>query len=67
MNEQLSFLCFDDTESVVSKIETLEKKIENIRKGLFKRYEESKKAIEFLEGELQDLMEANIKLFGTYQ
>jgi|HubBroStandDraft_4_1064222.scaffolds.fasta_scaffold01225_19 hypothetical protein len=59
--EQTNFLVdVLEEPSLEGQIADLRKKIENIRCGLFKRYEESKRAIEFLEAELEDLIKANI-------
>jgi uncharacterized protein YfkK (UPF0435 family) len=65
--EQMNFLPETNTESLDSRINHLKTKIKNIRMGLFKRYEEQKRAIEFLEGEIEGLVKENIDLFGTYQ
>ena len=63
MQEQLSFFSEESSESnqtLDDKINSLQVKIQNIRSGLFKRYEEQKRAIEFLEAEVEDLVKSSL-------
>ncbi len=53
---QLSFFEEPKRPTLEQKIDDLQTKITNIRSGLFKRYSECEKAIEFLEGEIEDLV-----------
>jgi hypothetical protein len=62
--EQLLFFNPSQREKLEDKILDLQKKISNFRSGLFKRYSEMEKAIEFLEGEVEDLVKANLEKFG---
>lgn len=67
MKEQLTFIEETDI-SLEIKILEIQKKMEkssNGIKGLFKRVEEIRQNIEFLEGELEDLVKANLEKFGT--
>lgn len=58
--EQLSFFTPTETEQIEDKVADLQKKIGNLRKGLFKRYSEMQKTVEFLEGELEDLVKSTM-------
>jgi len=64
MLNQMTFL-EEEPESLALRICTLENKLKNIRSGLFKRYEEQKRAIEFLENEIEDLVKETITNYGT--
>jgi hypothetical protein len=46
-------LFFTDTPNIDDRIHFLKIKIDNLRCGLFKRYEEAKKTVDFLEQELE--------------
>ena len=60
MSQQLSFFSAESNLSLDDKINALQVKIQNIRNGLFKRYEEQKRAIEFLEAEVEDLVKTSL-------
>ena len=62
--EQLSFFPIGEQEVIEDKINELQTKIKNLRSGLFKRYSEMERAIEFLESELEDLVKANLERIG---
>lgn len=53
---QLNFFPKEETLNVEERINILQTRIHNIRSGLFKRYSECEKAIEFLEAEIEDLI-----------
>jgi predicted nuclease of restriction endonuclease-like RecB superfamily len=60
MSQQLSFFSAEPSQNLDDKINALQMKIQNIRNGLFKRYEEQKRAIEFLEAEVEDLVKTSL-------
>lgn len=60
MSNQLSFFSTESNQTLDEKISVLQVKLQNIRSGLFKRYEEQKRAIEFLEAEIEDLVKSSL-------
>ncbi len=60
--EQLDFFETSDAEKLTDRIVSLERKIENMRRGLFSRYSECEKAITFLESEMEVLSQELLAL-----
>lgn len=58
--DQMSFFEQPNGETLEEKINVMQNKIKNIRMGLFKRYSECEKAIEFLEGEIEDMIKEHV-------
>jgi 23S rRNA C2498 (ribose-2'-O)-methylase RlmM len=54
---QLTFLDYKEEE----KLKDFSKRIFNLRCGLFKRYEEMKRALDFLEKEIEDFIQEKLK------
>lgn len=63
MATQLTFLEEDTINDLKIQIKKNSEKIDNMRKGLFKRQQLEKKALDFLASEVEDLLHQYIYLF----